>query len=93
MPVPAQVDVVVGYNHQVEHPRRNGLLAARAEVLLSRLVGLDRSDGHVERIAHAITPIVASSASTTMTTSSAVLSCSRKGLKPTPRRYLPAAIV
>ena len=68
-------------------------MAARAEVLLLRLVGLDRGDGHVERIAHAITPIVASTASTTITMSSTVLSWSRKGLKPTPRRYLPTAIV
>ena len=86
MPVASQFGIMIGNHYHVEGSRRDGLVTARTQVLLTRLVGLDRDDGHVERIAHAIAPMVTSTASATMTKSSAVFSCSRKGLKPMPRR-------
>ncbi len=81
--MPTIVDVIVGNHHNVEDPCRDGVVAARAEVLLVRLVGLNRGDGHPEKIAHAMTASVANTANTTMTMSRTVFRCSRNGLKPT----------
>lgn len=86
MPVPAQVGGLVRHDDHVEGSGGDGQLASRAQVLLAGLVGLDGGDGHPEKIAHPITSKVAATASTTITMSAALRSCSRKGLNPTPRR-------
>jgi len=86
VPVTTHVDRIVGDHHEVESPGRDGVVTARADVLFDRLIGLNGADGHPENIAHAITATVARTAKTTITMSSAVLSCSRNGLKPTSRR-------
>jgi len=86
VPVTAHVDRIVGYDDEMEGPGRDGVLTARAEVLLDRLIGLNGAHRHPERIAHAITATMARTAITTIAMSSAVFSCSRNGLKPTPRR-------
>lgn len=82
----SQVDGVIGDDDQVESAGWNRLLTARAEILLHCLIGLNRVDGHPEKIAHATTPNVATIATTTMTMSTTVFRCSLKGLNPTPRR-------
>lgn len=53
-----------------------------AEVLLGSLIGLHRSDRHVEKMAHAMSANIATMATTTMMMSNAVFVCSRNGLKP-----------
>lgn len=86
MPVATHVGRLVRNDHQMERARRDRQLAPRAEVLLLGLVGLDRIDGYVEKMAHAMTAKVESTAITTMTMSRADFSCSRKGLNPTSKR-------
>lgn len=82
MPVTSQVGRVVWHHHDMERARGDGELAARAQVLLARLVGLHRGHGHVEKIAQPITARVAITASTTITMSVALRSWLRNGLKP-----------
>ena len=84
--MPAHVDLVVGDHDQMERPRWDRVVTARAEVLLDRLVGLDRVDRYPAKIAHAMTAAMASTAMTTITMSMAVFLCSRNGLNPTPGR-------
>ena len=86
MPVTTHVGRLVWNDDQMERARRDRRLASRAEVLLPRLVGLDRIDGYVEKIAHAMTANVASTAITTTAMSSADSSWARKGLNPTSKR-------
>ncbi len=86
MPVTTHVGRLVWNDHEMERARRDGRLASRAEVLLLRLVRLDRVDGYVEKIAHAITANVASTAMTTTAMSRADFSWARKGLNPTSKR-------
>lgn len=93
VPMTAQVGSVVGDDHEVEGPRRDDPLAARTEVFLHRLVGLYRVDGYPEKIAHAMTASIARIATTTMTMSSVLFSCSRKGLKPTPQTVTPVMAI
>lgn len=86
MPVPAQVGLVVGDHNEVKSARRDGLLTARAQVILAGRIGLDGSDRHPEKIAHATTATIAISAMTIAAISAALLFCSRNGLKPTLER-------
>lgn len=86
MPVPPEIDGVVGYDHDVEGPGRDGQLTAGAQVLLLRLVGLNRIDRYVEKSAHAMTAMVRATAPMTIAMSSADFSFSRNGLNPTPKR-------
>ncbi len=86
MPVTTHVGGPVRNDHEMERPRWDRQLAPRAEVFLLGLVGLDRVDGYVEKMAHAMTANVDSTAITTMTMSRADFSCSRKGLNPTSKR-------
>ena len=82
VPVTSQIGLVVGHDDEVEGARTDDRLTTGAQVLLACRIGLHRGDGHPEKIAHASTAKMATSA-TTMATSSAVLfSCSRNGLKP-----------
>jgi hypothetical protein len=55
VPVSAQVGSVVGHDHDMECPRQDGQVAPGAEILLPRLVGLDRGDGDVVS-AHELRP-------------------------------------
>ena len=71
MPVTAHIGCAVGNDHKMEGARRDRQIAARAKVFLLRLVGLDGIDGYVEKIAHATTANVASTAITTMAMSRA----------------------
>ena len=86
VPVPSQIGCVVRYNHQMEPARWDLALTPGAKVPLGGLIRLNRGDGHVEKMAHAIRAIIAAIATTTMMMSSAVFLCSRKGLKPTCKR-------
>lgn len=86
MPVTSEVGSIVGNDDEMERSRRYVPVASGTEVVLGRLVGLDRGDCHVEKIAHAISESIADRATTTMMTSKVVFLCSRKGLKPTVRR-------
>ncbi len=86
MPVPAQVRLVIGDHHEMERSRRDDVLTTRAEVLLARRIGLHRADRHPEKIAHATTARIATSATIMAAMSAALLFCSRKGLKPTGER-------
>ena len=86
MPMPSQIDGLIGYHHYVKGPGRDGQLATGAEVLLLCLVGLYRVDRYVEKSAHAITATVSRTAPTTIAMSNADFSFSRNGLNPTPRR-------
>ncbi len=86
MPVTTHVCRLVRDHNEMERAGRDGRLASRAEVLLLRLVGLDRIDGYVEKIAHAMTANVASTAMTTTAMSRADFSWARKGLNPTSKR-------
>ena len=70
----------------MKRARRNGVLTAGAEVVLTGGVGLHRGDRHPEKIAHATTAKIAISAMTMAAMSAALLSCSRNGLKPTLER-------
>jgi hypothetical protein len=72
MPVPSEVGLVVGHDNQMKRADRDDGLAARADVLLARRVGLHGGDGHPEKIAHARTANIATNA-TTKATMSAVL--------------------
>ena len=82
VPVATQVDLVVGYDHEMERAGVDRAEASRAEVLLGGCVGLDRGDRHPERIAHAMAPTAAANPMTMIAMSVMVLSESRNGLKP-----------
>ena len=83
VPVPPQVGGVLRDYHDVEGAGIDAGFAARADVVLSRRVRLDRHNGFVHpAIAQMITPAVAASATTTIPISNAVLRCSRNGLNP-----------
>ncbi len=86
MPVTTHIGRLVWNDDQMKCARRNRRLASRAEVLLLRLVGLDRIHGYVEKIAHAMTANVANTAMTTTAMSRADFSWARKGLNPTSKR-------
>lgn len=86
MPVSPLFGGVVGHDHDVEGACWDRPLTSRAQILLGCLVRLYRGDGHVEKIAHAMRAIIAARATTTMTMSTTVLSCSRNGLNPTLKR-------
>ena len=77
---------MVGDYHEVKHARRDGVLTARAEVLLASGIGLDGGNRHPEKIAHATTATIAISAMIIAAISAALLFCSRNGLKPTLER-------
>ena len=90
MPVPAKVGSEIGNHHEMKRPGWDRPVTPRAEVGLPRRIRLDRGNGdlvhHDDRpqatIAQMTTAAVASSATTTMAMSSAVLVCGRNGLKP-----------
>ena len=86
MPVTSQIGCIVGHNHQMELARRYLTLTSGAQITLCCLIRLNRGDGHVEKIAHAIRAIITAIATTTMMMSKAVFLCSRNGLKPTCKR-------
>ncbi len=86
MPMTTHVGRLVRNHDKMERARRDRQLASRAEVFLLCLVRLDQIDGYVEKIAHAITANVASTAMTTTAMSRADFSWVRKGLNPTPKR-------
>jgi hypothetical protein len=86
VPVTTQVDRIVWDHNEMERARRDRVVTSGADVLLHRLRRLDGADRNPEKIAHAMTANVARMATTTMTMSIALLSCSRNGLKPTSRR-------
>ncbi len=86
MPVTTQVGCLVRDHNEMERARRDSHFASRAEVLFLCLVGLDRIDGYVEKIAHAMTANVASTAMTTTAMSRTDFSWARKGLNPTSKR-------
>lgn len=71
VPVAPEVGRVIGDHDEMEHPHRNREIASRAEVLLGRLVRLDGADRYVEKMAHAMTAMVAASAITTIAISAA----------------------
>lgn len=82
VPVPSQIGFVVRDDDEMKCPDRDRQIATRAQILLTRCVRLDRANRHPENIAHTTKAIAAPMASTTMIRSTAVLSCSRNGLKP-----------
>jgi hypothetical protein len=86
VPMAPQIRSHIWNHNQVKGALGNAPFTARAGVLLGCLIGLHWSDGYVEKTAHAINATITASATTTMTTSSLVFLCSRKGLKPTVRR-------
>lgn len=86
MPVTPPIGSVIGHHDQMECARWDRPVAPGAQIVLSRLIGLHGCDGYVEKIAHAMSASIAAMATTIMTTSSAVLLCSRKGLNPTLKR-------
>lgn len=69
MPMTAQVRFVVGHHDHVECPGQDRHLAAWAQIGLAGRVRLHRGNGHPEKIAHARTAKIATSA-TTITTMS-----------------------
>ena len=69
MPMPAKVGLVVGHYHHMKRAGQDRHLTARAEIGLASRVRLHRRDGHPEKIAHARTAKIATSATTITTTS------------------------
>lgn len=86
MPVATQIGLVVGNHDEVERSRWDRQIAPGADVVLHRLIGLDGTDRYVEKSAHAITAMMATTVRTIITMSTTDLSCSRNGLNPTPKR-------
>jgi hypothetical protein len=86
VPMAPEIRGLIRDHDQVEGALGDAPLTTRADVLLRGLVRLYGSDGYVEKTAHAINATITARARTTMTTSSVVFLCSRKGLKPTVRR-------
>ncbi len=82
----AEVRLVIGDHDEMEGARRDDVLTSGADVVLASRVGLDRAHGHPEKIAHATTARIATSATTIAAISAALLFCSRNGLKPTVER-------
>ena len=74
MPVTSQVGLFVGDHDQVERAGGDLVLTPGTEILLGGRIGLDRCDGHPEKIAHAMTAKVARMATTTMRMSTESLS-------------------
>ncbi len=74
MPVTSQIGRLLGYHHDVIDALGDGQLAAGTEVFLGSRVGLDRGDGHPEKIAHDTTANVATIVMTSMAMSAALLS-------------------
>lgn len=72
VPVTTHVDSIVGNNDEVKRPCRDRVVAARADILLDCLIRLHWYDRHPEKMAHAITANVTSTAITTMAMSNAV---------------------
>ena len=65
MPVAAQVRSVGGHDDDVTDARLDPLVAARAQVALRRLVGLDTRDGYLGIRAHARTTAITTKAAAT----------------------------
>ena len=86
MPVTPHFCRIVRHHHQMKRAGVNGEVAARAQVFLDCLIGLDGTDRYVEKTAHAMTPNIATTARTTMTMSNALFSWSLNGLNPIPAR-------
>lgn len=84
--MPSEIGSLVGNHHEMVRAGRNRTMTTRAQILLGSLVGLNRGDRHVEKMAHAIRANIAAIATTTMMMSNVVFLCSRKGLKPTLQR-------
>ena len=74
VPVTPQVDRIVRDHDEVKRPLGDGRLTAGTYVLLGSLIRLHGSDGQLEKIAHAMTPMVAARAMTTIAMSAADLS-------------------
>jgi hypothetical protein len=74
MPMPSQVWLVVGHDNQMKHAGRDDGIAPGTDVVLARRVGLHGGDGHPEKIAHARTANIATSATTTATMSAVLFS-------------------
>lgn len=74
VPVTPQVGGLVGHYDHMKNTRRDGQLAARAEVFLDGCVGLHQVDGHPEKIAHTSTATVARMPMASITVSPAFLS-------------------
>lgn len=91
MPVAAQVRFVLRYDDEMAFSRPDIALAPRTGVHLARLIRLDHVDhywivggfDHQPKRAQATTAAVSAMKPTTTNTSTAVLSCWRKGLNPT----------
>lgn len=90
MPVTSQVGPLVRHNHQMEGSRWDGEVTSGAQVFLARLVRLDGANSYAEKIAHAITAKIDSTATITIAMSRTDLSCSRKGLSPTTETLTPS---
>lgn len=78
----AEIDVMVGHHDDMKGARWDCEVTPGAQVLLGGRIGLNRSNRHPEKIAHAITARVATMPMTSIAMSAALLSESRKGLKP-----------
>jgi len=82
VPMAAQIGLVIWNDHDVIGPHRDGEITPRTEIILTRGVSLNGTDGYPENMAHATRAIAAPIASTTMTMSTGDRLCSRNGLKP-----------
>jgi hypothetical protein len=82
MPVPPEVRGELGDDHEVPLADLDPAIAARAEIPLAGGIGLDRRDDLYPVSAHNTRAAVTRSVPITMATSTAVLRCWRKGLKP-----------
>lgn len=72
MPVAAQLRGLLGHDDQMADARRDVLVAARAEIRLARLIGLDAADldrpvGHLGINAHRRSTATTAKATTTNT--------------------------
>jgi len=74
VPVATQVRLIVGHHDQMKGPGKNAQLTPGTDVLLARRIGLNRGDGHPEKIAHARTAKIATRARAIATMSATLLS-------------------
>jgi len=83
MPVPAQIGLELGDDHQVPFAGLDVAITSRAGVALAGGVRLDRSDDlYPEKAAHAMSATATRSVPITKAMSTAVLRWERKGFKP-----------
>lgn len=82
MPVAPEIGGEFGDDHEVTFADLDPAIAARTEIPLARGIGLDRRDDLYPVSAHSTRAAVTRIVPITMATSTAVLRCWRKGLKP-----------